>query len=106
MQMQNHPLVLLALFIGQNLFIISFAEEGQRHPVSAQRGLDDIGDVALVGFLIKVVQALAAGLLMAAQVVVGAVGDAPQLAPAEGEQELDVGGGLGVEGQLGGLMVS
>ena len=45
---------------------------------------------------------------MAAQVVVGAVSDAPQLAPAaaEGELVLDVGGGAGIEGQLGGIMVT
>ena len=44
---------------------------------------------------------------MAAQVVVGAVGNAPQLAPV-GEREgvLDVGGGAAVEGQLGGLVVA
>ena len=44
---------------------------------------------------------------MAAQVVVGPVGNAPQLTPAgaEGELVLNVGGGTGVEGQLGGLMI-
>ena len=44
---------------------------------------------------------------MAAQVVVGTVGNAPQLAPVgEGEGILDVGGGTGVESQLGGLVVT
>ena len=43
---------------------------------------------------------------MLGQVVVGAVGHAPQLAPAEGEQELEVGGGLGVEAQLLGIVVA
>ena len=45
---------------------------------------------------------------MAAQVVVGAVSNAPQLAPAvaEGELVLDVGGSAGVEGQLSRLMVT
>ena len=44
---------------------------------------------------------------MTAQVVVGAVCNAPQLAPV-GEREgvLDVGGGAAVEGQLGGLVVA
>ena len=42
---------------------------------------------------------------MLGQVEVGAVGHAPQLAPAEGEQELEVGGGLGVEGELLRVMV-
>ena len=34
------------------------------------------------------------------QVVIRAVGNAPKLAPAEGEQEFKVRGGLGIEGQL------
>ncbi len=44
---------------------------------------------------------------MAGQVVVGAVGDAPQLAPV-GEREgvLDIGGGAAVEGQLCRLVVA
>ena len=44
---------------------------------------------------------------MAAQVVVGAVGNAPQLAPV-GEREgiLDIGGGTAVESQLCGLVVT
>ena len=37
---------------------------------------------------------------MTAQVIVGSVRNAPQLAPAEGEQELDIRGGLGIEGKL------
>ena len=43
---------------------------------------------------------------MLGQVIVGTVGHAPQLAPAEGEQELEVRGGLGVEAQLLGIMVT
>ncbi len=43
---------------------------------------------------------------MLGQVIVGTVGYAPQLAPAEGEQELEVRGGLGVEAQLLGIMVT
>ena len=43
---------------------------------------------------------------MLREVVVGAVGNAPQLAPAEGEQELEVRGGLGVEAQLLGIVVA
>ena len=43
---------------------------------------------------------------MLGQVIVRTVGHAPQLAPAEGEQELEVRGGLGVEAQLLGIMVA
>ena len=43
---------------------------------------------------------------MLGQIVVGTISNAPQLAPAEGEQELDIGGSLGIEGQLLGRMVT
>ena len=43
---------------------------------------------------------------MLGEVVVRAVGHAPQLAPAEGEEELKVRGGLGVEAQLLGVVVT
>ncbi len=49
---------------------------------------------------VEIGQVLAGGVLVLGQVVVGAVRHAPQLAPAEGEQELKVRGGLGVEAQL------
>ena len=101
MQMQDGADILLALAVGQVLLVVGLAQEGQRHTVAAQGGLDDVGDVVLVGLAVEVLQALAGGLLVAAQVVVGAVGNAPQLAPV-GEREgiLDIGGGAAVEGQL------
>ena len=37
---------------------------------------------------------------MLGQVVIGTVCDAPQLAPAEREQELDIGGTFAVEAEL------
>ena len=43
---------------------------------------------------------------MLGQVIVGPVRDAPQLAPSEGEQELNVRGRLGVEGELLGVVVA
>ena len=86
--------------------IKGFAEEGESHPVGAQRGLYDVGNVAFVGLLIEIFERFAAGLLMTAKVVVGAVGDAPKLAPAEGEEILNIGGRLGVEGKLFLLVVT
>ena len=43
---------------------------------------------------------------MLSQVEVGAVGNAPQLAPAEREQELEVSGRLGIVGKLFRLVVA
>ena len=78
MQVQDGADIFLALGIDQMLLIVSLAQEGQRHTVAAQRGLDHVGDVVLVGLAVEVLQALAGGLLMAGQVVVGAVCNAPQ----------------------------
>ena len=107
MQVQDGADIFLALGIDQMLLIVSLAQEGQRHTVAAQRGLDHVGDVVLVGLAVEVLQALAGGLLMAGQVVVGAVCNTPQLAPV-GEREgiLDISGGTAVEGQLCGLVVA
>ena len=107
MQMQHGTDVLLALAVGQVLLVVSLAQEGQCHTVTAQRRLDDVGDIVLVGLAVEVLQALAGSFLMAGQVVVGTVCNAPQLAPV-GEREgvLDIGGGAAVEGQLCGLVVT
>ena len=107
MQVQHGADVRLAvLVLAYHFLVIGLAPEGQRHPVAAQAGLDDVGDVVLALLLVEVIQALTGGLLMTAKVIVGAVGDAPQLAPV-GEREgvLDVGGGAGVEGKLRALVV-
>ncbi len=105
--MQHGAHILLALGVHEVLLVVGLAQEGQRHTVTAQRRLDDVGNVVLVRLGVEVLEALAGGLLMTAQVVVGAVCNAPQLAPV-GEREgvLDVGGGAAVEGQLGGLVVA
>ncbi len=82
-QPQHGTHIGVTLLVGAHHFlVIGFAQECQRHTVAAQAGLDDIGDVVLVALLIEVVQRFAAGLLMAAQIVIRAVSDAPQLAPA------------------------
>ena len=89
-----------------HFLVISVAQEGQHHAVRAQRGLDDIGNIAGVVLLVKVGHILARGGLVGSQVKVGAGGHAPQLAPVgEGEGELKVGGGVGVVAQLGGIVV-
>ena len=104
MQTQNGTHVVLGGV--HHFLVIGVHQEGQGHAVGAQGGLDDIGDIVLVLLLVEVGEILAGVLLVLFEVVVGAVGHAPQLAPAEGEHELEVGGGLGVEGQLFGLVVA
>ena len=61
----------------------------------------------LVGLLIEVGKILAGSLLMTAEVVIGAVGNAPQLAPiGEREGVFYIGSCAGVERKLGRLMVT
>ena len=107
MQMQHGADILLALAVGQVLLVVCFAQESQSHTVTTQRRLNDVGDVVLVGLAVKVLQALAGSFLMAGQVVVGTIRDAPQLTPV-GEREgvLDIGGSAAVEGQLCRLVVT
>ena len=60
----------------------------------------------LVGLLIEVGLILAGGGLVSVQVEVGTGSNAPQLAPAEGEEELKVGSCLRVEAKLLGIVVT
>ena len=90
----------------QLLLLVSIAQERQHHAVNAQRRLDAVGDVALVRHRVEVFQRLAGVVLMLRQVVIRAVGDAPEFTPAEREQEFEVRRRLGVERQLLRLMVA
>ena len=79
-------------------------EQDQQDPVHADGRFDHERQVPPFVFLVEVHEVLAAGLLVAAEVVVRAVGDPLQLAPPERELVLDVAGGLGVVRQLVGLV--
>ena len=82
------------------LFVVSGAKERQRYPVRPQGRLNHVGDIAVFGFIVKVSQILPRGILMLGQVIVGAVSNPPQLAPAKGKQKFNVRGGLAVETQF------
>ena len=88
------------------LFIISGTQESQSHTVSTQRRLDNIRNVFSLLLIVKVAHILSGHFLMTAQVIVGTVCDTPQLAPAEREEELDIGSCLRVERQFFFLMVT
>ena len=106
-QVHNGAHIVIALLVlAYDLFVVSVAQDGQNGALNAQRGLNNIGNIVLVSFLIVVAQILAGDILVLGQVIVGAVGNAPQLTPAEGEEELKVSGGLGVEAQLLGVVVT
>lgn len=75
-------------------FFVCVAKECKEHSVRAERRLDNVGHVFLVGDGIDIAQILAAGLDMLVKVVVGAVCNAPKLAPTEREFVFKVRGGF------------
>ena len=82
------------------LLVVGVDQQRQHDPVHARRRLDDVGDEAPPGHRVEVAEVDPARPLVGREVEVGAVGDALQLPPAEGIEVLDVGGRLGVVGQL------
>ena len=91
----------IRFFFGAEVFfVVSVAQERQRYAVRAERRLDDIRHIAGVRLRIEIGEILAGMLLMAGEVIVRAVCNAPKLAPAEREQILNIRRRLGVEGEL------
>ena len=95
MEVQNGAYIVVALLVlTDDLLVVSLAQESKRHAVTAERRLDNIGNIVLVAVLIKVCQILAGLLHMTAEVKIGTVGNAPELAPiGERESVFNVGGG-------------
>ena len=86
--------------LAQFLFVEGFADNGQHRAVATGRRLHHVGNETLAGSLVEVLHGLAGAFLVAAQVIIGAVGDTHELLHAEGELVLQVVGLLGVEGAL------
>ena len=86
--------------VGKGLVLQGMAEDGQESAVDTDGGLDDVGRVALVELGVEILEFLAAELAVTAEVEVGAAVDTFQLLESEGKLELDVGGSVGVVGQL------
>ena len=106
-QMQDGADVVVALLVlPDDLFVVGIGQEGQERAFDAEGRLDDIGDIARVLLLIEIRQILAGRVLMLRQVIIRAVGNAPELAPAKREQELEVRRRLGIEAQLLRVMVA
>ena len=93
--------ILLALCIGaEHLGVIGFGQDREEQTLHAERRLNDIRDIALICLRIEVIKRLAGGIAVLREVVVGSVGNAPELAPAEREQILKVSRRLGIEAKL------
>ena len=87
------PVVQLFLAVG-------CGEHGQEHPVETDGCLYDVRGVAFPCLWIKILNLAAGEFLMIAQVKIGPRVNAFQFLEAEGELELDVGGRVGIVGQL------
>ena len=92
-----------ALAPGDLLLVVGVAEEGQERAVGARRGLDHVRHVALaVGLDDLELHARELGVLL--EVVVAAVGDALELAPADREEVLEVARAARVVRELRGVV--
>ena len=76
------------------------AEHGQEHPVHADGSLHAVRHVALVGLRIEVLDLLAGQPLVVSEVEIRPGVDAFKLLESEREVELDIGGCVGVMGEL------
>ena len=106
-QHDAHVVVAL-LVLADDLLIVGVAQDREHAALHAERRLDDVGDVFdhVLALALAIDHLHAAGVLMLREVVVRAVGNAPELAPAEREEELEVRRCLGVEAQLLGIVVA
>ena len=98
MKAQDNACVIL--FSIDDLLVIGVAEESQRHTVGAQRRLNYIRNIVLVGLLVKIGQILPRMVNMLLEVIVRPVGNPPKLAPAKREEKFNVCSCLGIEGQF------
>ena len=88
------------------LFVISIAQECQRYTVRTNRRLDAVRHIFFILCLIIICHILAACVLVAGQVIIGSVRNAPQLAPAEREFIFDICCTLAVVRQFFGRVIS
>jgi len=107
-RVQVHHNADILLAIGSDvLFIIGITEESEDHAVAAERRFNHIRNIVLVRFGVEVFQRFAGSLLMAAKVIIGAVGNTPELAPvSKGESKLNIGGCAAINRERGRLVVA
>ncbi len=84
--------------------VVGGQQEGHHRPGGSGRRFDDMGHVALAAGLVEVLERLARGLGVLGEVVVASVGDALELAPPPGVEELHVGCGRRVVAELLGVV--
>ena len=100
METQHGACLGVSLFVSDRLLVEGLAKERERGAIHPGAGLDDMRDEAFLRGFVEIIERLAGVLDVLPEVVVGAVGDAFQLAHAEGEFVFEVVGFLRVEGAL------
>ncbi len=95
MEAQHH-----ATLSAHFLLAVGIGQEGEQAAIGPGRRLDHVRHHVLLALLIEIGERLAAELRVLLQVEVGPVGDALELAPADGELVLDVDRPLGVVSEL------
>src|SRR5215475_1705044 len=95
MKFQHHPLFSPDLFL-----VISVHQESESRTIRSRRGLDDIGNDLLLGLFVEILEGLAAELGVLFEIIVRAIGDSLELAPAHGEKILDIDTSFGIVGQF------
>ena len=90
----------------QGFLVVSVAEESQHHSFDAKRGFDDVREIFFLRDGVGIFQRLTTHFLMAVEVVVGTVGNAPEFSPTEREGKLKVGRCFGLEAKFFGFMVA
>ena len=89
--METHNSSNVRLLLCADVFlVICFANNCQEQSLNAKGRLDNVWNISLVCFRVKVIKALAACLDVLIKVIISSVGNAPKLAPAEWEEILKV----------------
>src|SRR5215510_12238725 len=89
-----------SLFSSDLFLVISVHQESQSRTIRSRRGLDDIGNDLLLGLFVEILEGLAAELGVLFEIIVRAIGDSLELAPAHGEKILDIDASFGIVGQF------
>ena len=105
MQLQQHSSLCTAGCGRGFLLGVGVDEEGHDRAVHTGGRLNHVRHDVLAAVLVEVGEALATGLRVRLQVVVGPVGDALNLAPAPGVEVFEIVGGLRVVGKLIGVVL-
>ena len=97
MESHHNPRFHFSFFIRGAVFVVSIANQRQHRPIDSRAWFDHVRDKALLGFLIEIIERLAAGLDMLLQIIIGAIRDPLQLLSPKGKFVFDVERAFGIK---------